>query len=34
MRCLLNIRWLVEHGFGSPEEFPEIAVLYKAAASG
>jgi Ser/Thr protein kinase RdoA (MazF antagonist) len=30
LRCLSNVRWLVEHGFGSPEEFPEIAVLYKA----
>ena len=27
MRCLLNIRWLSEHGFGSPEDFPEVAVL-------
>ena len=30
LRCLSNIRWLVEHGFGSPEEFPEVAVLNKA----
>jgi aminoglycoside phosphotransferase (APT) family kinase protein len=30
LRCLSNIRWLVEHGFGSPEEFPEVAVLYRA----
>ena len=27
LRCLLNVRWLVEHGFGPPEEMPEIAVL-------
>ena len=30
LRCLSNIRWLVEHGYGSPEEFPEVAVLHKA----
>jgi hypothetical protein len=30
LRCLSNIRWLVEHGFGSPEEFPEFAVLHRA----
>ena len=27
MRSLSNIRWLTEHGFGSPEEMPETAVL-------
>src|SRR6476661_6688866 len=27
LRCLLNVRWLVEHGYGSPDEFPEVAVL-------
>jgi aminoglycoside phosphotransferase len=27
MRCLTNIRWLVEHGYGPPEEYPEVAVL-------
>jgi aminoglycoside phosphotransferase (APT) family kinase protein len=27
MRCLLGVRWLSEHGFGLPEEMPEIAVL-------
>ncbi len=27
MRCLLVIRWLVKAGYGSPEEFPEVAVL-------
>ncbi len=26
-RCLVVVRWLVEAGYGSPEEFPEIAVL-------
>jgi len=34
LRCLSNIRWLVEHGFGSPEGYPEVAVLNKAAARG
>ena len=27
LRCLTNVRWLVEHGYGSPGEFPEVAVL-------
>jgi len=31
LRCLLNVRWLVEHGYGSPNEFPEVAVLRSAA---
>jgi aminoglycoside phosphotransferase len=26
-RCLLGVRWLVEHGYGPPEEYPEVAVL-------
>lgn len=26
LRCLLDVRWLVEHGFGPPEEMPEVAV--------
>src|ERR1051325_2829229 len=26
LRCLSNIRWLVEHGYGSPETFPQGAV--------
>jgi aminoglycoside phosphotransferase (APT) family kinase protein len=26
-RCLTNIRWLAEHGYGSPDEFPEVVVL-------
>ena len=31
LRCLLNVRWLVEHGYGSPNGFPEVAVLRSAA---
>jgi hypothetical protein len=27
LRCLSNVRWLAEHGFGAPDEFPEVAVL-------
>jgi Ser/Thr protein kinase RdoA (MazF antagonist) len=27
LRCLTNVRWLVEHGFGPPEGYPEVAVL-------
>jgi aminoglycoside phosphotransferase (APT) family kinase protein len=27
LRCLTNVRWLTEHGYGTPEEFPEVAVL-------
>ena len=27
LRCLLGVRWLAEHGFGPPEELPEVAVL-------
>jgi aminoglycoside phosphotransferase (APT) family kinase protein len=27
LRCLTNVRWLAEHGYGSPDEFPEAAVL-------
>jgi aminoglycoside phosphotransferase (APT) family kinase protein len=27
LRCLSNVRWLNEHGYGDFEEFPEIAVL-------
>ena len=26
-RCLLNVRWLIENGYGSPDELPEVAVL-------
>jgi aminoglycoside phosphotransferase (APT) family kinase protein len=27
LRCLSNVRWLAEHGYGDPAEFPEVAVL-------
>jgi Ser/Thr protein kinase RdoA (MazF antagonist) len=27
LRSLLGVRWLAEHGFGPPEEMPEVAVL-------
>jgi aminoglycoside phosphotransferase (APT) family kinase protein len=27
LRCLSNVRWLVEHGYGTPEAYPEVAVL-------
>jgi hypothetical protein len=27
MRCLTNVRWLIEHGYGPLEELPEVAVL-------
>lgn len=27
LRCLSSVRWLVEHGYGPPEEYPEVAVL-------
>jgi aminoglycoside phosphotransferase len=30
LRCLLNVRWLVEHGFGPLEEMPEVGVLRSA----
>ncbi|MGB0114471.1 MAG: aminoglycoside phosphotransferase family protein, partial [Ilumatobacteraceae bacterium] len=26
-RCLVVVRWLVENGYGSPDQFPEVAVL-------
>jgi len=26
-RSLIAIRWLAENGYGSPETFPEVAVL-------
>ena len=26
-RCLTNVRWLVEHGYGPPEAYPEVTVL-------
>jgi aminoglycoside phosphotransferase (APT) family kinase protein len=30
LRCLSNIRWLVKAGYGTPEDFPEVAVLRRA----
>jgi hypothetical protein len=27
LRCLLGIRWLIENGYGSPEQYPEVALL-------
>jgi hypothetical protein len=30
LRCLLNVRWLVEHDFGPTEEMPEVAMLRSA----
>ena len=30
LRCLLSVRWLVEHGYGPPEEMPEVAKLRSA----
>lgn len=27
LRCLSNVRWLHEHGYGDFEKFPEVAVL-------
>jgi aminoglycoside phosphotransferase (APT) family kinase protein len=27
LRCLTNVRWLVDHGYGPPESYPEVAVL-------
>src|SRR3954469_9313172 len=30
LRCLSNVRWLAEHGFGPIEEMPEVAVLRRA----
>jgi aminoglycoside phosphotransferase len=26
-RCLVVVRWLIEAGYGPPEEYPEVAVL-------
>jgi aminoglycoside phosphotransferase (APT) family kinase protein len=26
-RCLTNVRWLVENGYGPPEDYPEVALL-------
>jgi aminoglycoside phosphotransferase (APT) family kinase protein len=30
LRCLCNIRWLNEHGYGDFDTFPEVAVLRRA----
>ncbi len=30
LRCLLNVRWLLDRGFGPHEEMPEIAMLRSA----
>lgn len=27
LRCLTSVRWLIEHGYGQPEDLPEVAVL-------
>ena len=27
LRCVSNVRWLVENGYGPPEDYPEVAVL-------
>ena len=27
LRCLIVVRWLVENGYGPPEQYPEVAVL-------
>lgn len=27
LRCLGNVRWLVEHGYGPLDDYPEVAVL-------
>ena len=27
LRCLSNVRWLAEHGFGPPDDMPEVRVL-------
>ncbi|HET6810461.1 MAG TPA: aminoglycoside phosphotransferase family protein [Acidimicrobiales bacterium] len=32
LRSLMEIRWLVEHGYGAPEKLPEVAVLRSLAA--
>src|SRR5438067_8089629 len=33
LRSLMEIRWLVEHGYGAPATFPEVAVLNSLSAS-
>ncbi len=34
LRSLMEIRWLVEHGYGAPATFPQVAVLNSLSASG
>lgn len=29
LRCLSNVRWLAEHGFGPPDTMPEVAILMR-----
>ncbi|MEZ5217717.1 MAG: hypothetical protein R2715_14305 [Ilumatobacteraceae bacterium] len=26
-RCLLPLRWVVENGYGPPDDYPEVAML-------
>ncbi|GAB3447331.1 phosphotransferase [Phycicoccus ginsengisoli] len=33
LRCLGTVRWLVEHGYGPPEHYPEVTVLRALAAT-
>jgi aminoglycoside phosphotransferase (APT) family kinase protein len=33
LRCLLNVRWLAENGFGPPKTMPEVAVLLRSSPS-
>ena len=33
LRSLMEIRWLVEHGYGAPTTFPQVAVLNSLSAS-
>jgi aminoglycoside phosphotransferase (APT) family kinase protein len=33
LRSLMEIRWLVEHGYGAPATYPEVAVLNSLSAS-
>ena len=33
LRSLMAIRWLAEHGYGAPANFPEVAVLNSLSAS-
>ena len=30
LRCLTNVRWLIENGYGPPENYPEVLVLRQA----